>query len=297
MTILDGKRTSEALYEEIRKETNNLIATRGKVPHLAIVRVGEDPASITYVRRKIQACQQVGFLSTLIERKKLSEKALLKIISELNADASIDGIIVQLPLPSNIQVEKVIQHIQPEKDVDGLHPYNCGRMACRLPSHVPATPAGILTLLKAYNITTKGKHCVVVGRSRIVGMPLSILMSRPGYPGNATVTLCHSQTRHLSQITRQADILVAALGKPAFIKKDMVKKGAIVIDVGITRVQDSSKKRGYRLQGDVDFDKVVPQCSFITPVPGGVGPMTIAALLRNTLQAATGVAYSSPLFI
>jgi len=257
-----------------------------KTPHLAVILIGNDPASHTYVAAKRKACQAIGMKVTLVQYEDLQEAALLQCIEHLNRDPTVDGLIVQLPLPPHISASKVINHIRPEKDVDGFHALNYGRMACHLPGHVPATPLGILTLLQHYQIATSGRHCVIVGRSHTVGAPLSLLMSRNSDLGNATVTLCHSHTQHLSHFTRQADILVAAVGQPQLITADMVKEGAVVIDVGITRVPDAGPSRGHRLQGDVDFTQVAPKCSYITPVPGGVGPMTIAALLLNTFRAA-----------
>jgi len=284
--LLDGKVTAAAIRQQLSQQAKALQVSHGKVPHLAIVLVGHDAASHTYVHAKRKACQEVGFQSTLIQYEDIQEAALLQHIGRVNDDSQIDGLIVQLPLPPHISVQKVMQHIQPEKDVDGFHPLNYGNMALGLPAHVPATPLGIVTLLAHYQVATRGKRCVIVGRSRTVGAPLSILMSRDRYPGNATVTLCHSHTRHLHELTRQADILVAAVGRPQLITADMVKDGAVVIDVGITRVPDATRKLGYRLQGDVDFAQVAPRCSHITPVPGGVGPMTIVSLLLNTLRAA-----------
>ncbi|MHA7877511.1 MAG: bifunctional 5,10-methylenetetrahydrofolate dehydrogenase/5,10-methenyltetrahydrofolate cyclohydrolase [Bacteroidota bacterium] len=292
MVILNGKATAAATQKRLLPQVHALQASSGRVPHLAVILIGHDPASHTYVNAKLKACQEVGFRSTLIQYEAIEEAALLQHIEQVNEDPNIDGLIVQLPLPRHLSVQKVIHHIKPEKDVDGFHPMNYGRMACNLPAHIPATPLGILTLLAHYRIETRGKHCVIVGRSRTVGAPLSVLMSRNGYPGNATVTLCHSHTQHLDKLTREADILVAAVGQPRLIKTHMVKEGAVVIDVGITREPDTTRKSGYRLQGDVDFTQVAPQCSYITPVPGGVGPMTIAALLSNTLRAAQNKVYT-----
>ncbi len=291
MILLDGKATAAAIRQKLSQQVRALGASVGKVPHLAIILVGNDPASHTYVNAKLKACQEVGFQSTLMQYESIQESALLHHIERINDDLTIDGLIVQLPLPLHISVQKVTHHMKPEKDVDGFHALNYGRMARNLPAHVPATPLGVLTLLDHYQIETSGKHCVIVGRSRTVGAPLSILMSRNGYPGNATVTLCHSYTQHLSELTRQADILVAAVGQPRLITAGMVKEGAVVIDVGIAREPDKTQKLGYRLQGDVDFMQVAPRCSYITPVPGGVGPMTIAALLLNTLRAAQSKVY------
>jgi methylenetetrahydrofolate dehydrogenase (NADP+)/methenyltetrahydrofolate cyclohydrolase len=289
--LLDGKATAAAIRQKLSQQVHALQVIGGKVPHLAVMLIGNDPASHTYVNAKLKACQEVGFQATLMQYETIQESALLHHIERVNDDPTIDGLIVQLPLPQHIDVQKIIHHIKPEKDVDGFHPMNYGRMARNLPAHVPATPLGILTLLTHYQIETSGKHCVIVGRSRTVGAPLSILMSRDSYPGNATVTLCHSHTQRLSELTRQADILVAAVGQPRLITTGMVKEGAVVIDVGITRESDKTRKLGYRLQGDVDFMPVAPSCSYITPVPGGVGPMTIAALLLNTLRAAQNKVY------
>ncbi len=292
MILLNGKTTAAAIRQKLSQQVHALQVSGGKVPHLAVILIGHDPASHTYVNAKLKACQEVGFRSTLIQHAALQEDDLLRQIEHVNNDSTIDGLIVQLPLPPHISVQNVIHHMKPAKDVDGLHALNYGRMACNLPAHMPATPLGILTLLAHYQIATSGKHCVIVGRSRTVGAPLSILMSRDSYPGNATVTLCHSHTQHLKDLTRQADILVAAMGKPRLITANMVKEGAVVIDVGITREPDKTKKSGYRLQGDVDFVQVAPRCSYIAPVPGGVGPMTIAALLLNTLRAAQDKVYA-----
>ena len=286
MTILDGKATAKSIRDRLSQQVHALQVRGHKPPHLAVILLGNDPASHTYVHNKIKACHEVGFQTTLIQRTDLPEASLLKLIEEINQDQTIDGLIVQLPLPQHISASKVIGAINPSKDVDGLHPLNYGRMARSLPAHIPATPLGILTLLAHYQIPTQGKHCVVVGRGTIVGTPLSMLLSRNADPGNATVTLCHSHTQDLGSHTRQADILVAAVGKPKLITAAMVQQGAVVIDVGTTRVPDLTSKIGYRLQGDVDFEQVAPRCSYITPVPGGVGPMTIAALLDNTLRAA-----------
>jgi methylenetetrahydrofolate dehydrogenase (NADP+) / methenyltetrahydrofolate cyclohydrolase len=287
MILLDGKKTAADILEEISVEVKERISLKKKVPHLAAVLVGEDPASQTYVAAKVKACEKVGFGSTLIKRdSSISEQELLQTISELNNDATIDGYIVQLPLPKQISERKIIEAILPEKDVDGFHPVNVGKMALNLPCFVSATPFGIIQLLKRYQITTEGKHCVVIGRSNIVGSPVSMLMARNAYPGNATVTLCHSKTTNLKEICLRADIIIAAIGKPDYVTADMVKEGAVVIDVGINRVADASTKSGFRLKGDVKFEEVSPKCSFITPVPGGVGPMTIASLLMNTLSAA-----------
>lgn len=289
MILLDGKKTSQELRAEIATEVNNIVQNGGKRPHLAAVLVGNNGASVTYVNAKIKACEEVGFTSTLIKLSDtISEAELLLEVEKLNSDPEIDGFIVQLPLPLQIDEKKIILSIRPEKDVDGFHPENVGRMALGMPCFIPATPAGIIELLDRYNIETGGKHCVVLGRSHIVGQPISLLMARNTYPGNSTVTLCHSHTRHLSEIVRTADILIAAVGRPNFVTADMVKEGVVVIDVGITRVVDKTKKSGYRIVGDVDFDSVSQKATFITPVPGGVGPMTIVSLLKNTLKAARG---------
>ncbi|MDX1955632.1 MAG: bifunctional methylenetetrahydrofolate dehydrogenase/methenyltetrahydrofolate cyclohydrolase FolD [Chitinophagaceae bacterium] len=286
MQILDGKKAAQAIRDELKLEVAQLVSEGRKIPHLAAILVGNNGASETYVASKVKSCAEVGFKSTLIRfEESISENKLLDKIEELNNDPDVDGILVQLPLPAHISEDKVINTIDPEKDVDGFHPVNVGRMVQGLPSFVSATPYGIMLLLKHYKLETKGKHAVVIGRSNIVGRPMSILLSGNTQPGNCTVTLCHSQTKNLNEICQSADIIIAALGRPAFVKKEMVKDGAIVVDVGITRVEDATKKSGFRLIGDVDFDNVAPKCSYITPVPGGVGPMTIAALLRNTFRA------------
>jgi methylenetetrahydrofolate dehydrogenase (NADP+) / methenyltetrahydrofolate cyclohydrolase len=286
MQLLDGKLVSGKIKQEIKAEVDKRKEKGLKIPHLAAMLVGENPASQTYVSNKIKSCEEVGFKSTLFRYEEtITEAELLAKIEEINADADIDGLLVQLPLPKQIDVSKVIETIDYRKDVDGFHPINIGRMAKNLPATLPATPYGILKLIEHYNIETSGKNCVVIGRSQIVGSPISILMSRSGYPGDATVTLCHSRTKNLEQFTRNADIIIAAVGIPNLVKADMVKDGAAVIDVGMNRIEDSSKKSGFRLVGDVDFESVKEKCSFITPVPGGVGPMTIACLMLNTLQA------------
>lgn len=273
-------------------EVKTLAVQGRKIPHLAAVLVGNDGASETYVSAKVKACEAVGFQSTLVRLSEtVSEKGLLDKIHELNTDKSIDGFIVQLPLPKHIDETKVLEAIAPNKDVDGFHPQNVGRMVLNLPTYLPATPFGIMQLLKRYNVETSGKHCVVLGRSHIVGSPMSILMARNTAPGNCTVTLCHSRTKNLKEFTLKADILIVALGKPEFVTADMVKNGAVVIDVGITRVLSAKAKNGYRLVGDVNFNDVSPKASFITPVPGGVGPMTIASLLVNTLKSSKGEVY------
>ena len=286
MTILDGKKTSEALKQEIAEEVKQLKNQGKKVPHLAAVLVVDDGASLTYVGSKVKACEQVGFASTLVKLPAdISEEKLLQEIAKLNANPEIDGYIVQLPLPKHINEQKILLAIDPTKDVDGFHPANFGRMALDMEAFIPATPFGIMELLKRYKVPTKGKHVVVVGRSHIVGRPISILLSQKGDQGNATVTLTHSHTPNLADLTRQADIVVMALGIPEFLKGDMVKEGVTVIDVGITRLKDDSNSKGYRIVGDVAFNEVKEKASYITPVPGGVGPMTIAMLLKNTLLA------------
>ena len=287
MILLDGKKTSRDIQEEIAVEVSKLMDNGGRRPHLSAILVGSNGASETYVNAKVLACKRVGFKSTLFHfDDNISESELLSQIDSVNKDEDIDGLIVQLPLPTHIDEMKVTQAIDPVKDVDGFHPINIGRMALNLPTYLPATPAGILELLERYNVDTLGKNCVVIGRSHIVGSPISILMSRDGNPGNCTVTLTHSKTKNLKKITRDADILIVALGKAKFVTSDMVKDGVCIIDVGITRVESDVTKTGWKLLGDVDFDKVKSKCSFITPVPGGVGPMTIAMLLRNTLISA-----------
>lgn len=286
MVLLDGKKTSRELREEIAADVAVLRQEGKKVPHLAAVIVGNDGASLTYVSSKVKACEQVGFQSTLVKLpEETTEEALLEKVKELNANADIDGYIVQLPLPKHIDEEKVLLAIDPKKDVDGFHPANFGRMALELESFIPATPYGIMQLLERYDIDTQGKHAIVIGRSHIVGRPISILLSQKGKYANATVTLAHSRTKDLKTLVLQADIVVSALGIPNFVTADMIKPGAVVIDVGITRVSDANTPKGYRIVGDVDFDQVAPKASFITPVPGGVGPMTIAMLLKNTLLA------------
>lgn len=286
MTILDGKKTAADLKSEIAESVEQLKKAGKKVPHLAAVLVGTDGASMTYVGAKVKACKLVGFNSTLIELpEETSEKKLLQEINKLNTNDDIDGFIVQLPLPKHIDEQKVLMAVNPDKDVDGFHPTNVGKMTLDLPSFLPATPFGILELLERYEVETSGKHVVVIGRSHIVGRPMSILMSQKRKAGNATVTVAHSRTKNLKELTLQADIIVAALGIAEFLTGDMVKQDAVIIDVGITRVDDATKKRGYRLAGDVHFESVSKKASFITPVPGGVGPMTIAMLLKNTLLA------------
>lgn len=284
--LLDGKRASDAIRREIAAKAVEVKARRGRPPHLAAVLVGNDGASQTYVESKVKACDGVGFRSTLIRLPEtISEDELLSRVKQLNKDKELDGFIVQLPLPSHIDADRVTLAIDPSKDVDGFHPVNVGNMVLGLPGFLPATPSGICELLRHYSIATVGKHCVVVGRSNIVGTPMSILMGRNAYPGNCTVTLAHSRTVDLPSITRQADILIVAIGKPGFITADMVKEGAVVVDVGMHRIPDATRKSGFRLMGDVQFEAVAPKCSAITPVPGGVGPMTITSLLLNTLKA------------
>ncbi len=284
--IIDGKEVSKALKERIKKEVAEIIDKGGDGPHLAAVIVGNDPASETYVRSKEKAAQSVGMMSSVYRYpENTTEEELLEVIDFLNNDPEVDGFIVQLPLPDHIDENKIIERIDPAKDVDGFHPVNVGKMAIGQPGFLPATPAGIMELLRYYNIETEGKNCVVLGRSNIVGTPMSILMSKKTNPGNATVTLCHSRTKNLKEITKNADILIVAIGKPHFITEDMVKDGAVVIDVGIHRVEDKESEKGYKLVGDVDFENVKKKAAYITPVPGGVGPMTIASLLNNTLKA------------
>lgn len=291
--IIDGKTTSLAIKDEIAEKVKQIVKDGGKVPHLAAVLVGDDGASQTYVNGKVKACEYVGFKSSLLKfESDISEAELLEVVDKLNNEDDIDGYIVQLPLPKHISPQKVIERIKPEKDVDGFHPVNVGRMVLGLPAYISATPFGILKLLERYKIDTEGKECVIIGRSDIVGTPMSNLLSRKTYPGNCTVTLCHSRTRDIKALSRNADIVIAALGMPEFLTADMVKEGAVVIDVGVTRVPDASKKRGYALKGDVKFDEVSEKASYITPVPGGVGPMTIASLLYNTLMASQKAIYS-----
>ncbi len=287
MQLIDGKKISLEIQEEIAKEVKDLLSKGHKQPHLAAVLVGNDGGSETYVASKIKACEKVGFKSTLIRHPEyITEEKLLQTVRQLNEDKDVDGFIVQLPLPRHINEQKVLESILPSKDVDGFHPINVGRMVLNLPCYVSATPYGIVQLLGKYNIETSGKRCVVIGRSHIVGSPMSILLAKNTALGNATVTLCHSKTEDLKSHTTQADIIICALGSPEFLKADMVKEGAVVIDVGTTRVASTETKSGFKLKGDVKFDEVAPKCSYITPVPGGVGPMTIASLLKNTLLAA-----------
>jgi methylenetetrahydrofolate dehydrogenase (NADP+)/methenyltetrahydrofolate cyclohydrolase len=286
MQILDGQLVSRLIKESLKMDTAVLVAEGKKIPHLAAVLVGNNGASETYVAAKVKACAEIGFKSTMLRlEESISEARLLSVIEELNADMDVDGILVQLPLPKHISDDKVIVAIDPSKDVDGFHPFNVGRLVLGTPSFISATPYGILLLLEHYKIKTAGKQAAVIGRSNIVGRPMSILLSANANPGNCTVTVCHSHTHQLGEICLNSDIIIAALGKPEFVKADMVKEGAVVIDVGITRVADQSKKSGFALRGDVAFAEVSPKCSFITPVPGGVGPMAIAALMKNTFTA------------
>lgn len=286
MKIIDGKALSQTIKEEIKVEVDQIRKSGGNIPHLAAVLVGDNAASRSYVRNKVRSCEFAGFESTLIQKDSgISEEELLEIIQELNENEDVDGFIVQLPLPDHIDETKVTLAIDPKKDVDGFHPVNFGKMAQGLDCYLPATPFGILQMLERYNIETSGKNCVVIGRSNIVGTPMSILLSRKANPGNCTVTLTHSRTKDISSEILRADIIIAAIGIPNFVSADMVKPGAVVIDVGINRVEDESRKSGYRLVGDVDFDSVAEKASYITPVPGGVGPMTVTSLLMNTLKA------------
>jgi methylenetetrahydrofolate dehydrogenase (NADP+)/methenyltetrahydrofolate cyclohydrolase len=288
MKIMDGQLVSQATKDDLKLKVDELIQQGRKIPHLAAVLVGNNGASETYVASKVRTCQEIGYKSSLIRLDEtITESRLLGTIRELNEDDDVDGILVQLPLPKGISEQKVIDTIDASKDVDGFHSVNVGRMVQGLPTFVPATPYGIMLLLEYYNIDTKGMNAAVIGRSNIVGRPMSILLSAATNPGNCTVTLCHSHTKDIGDICRNSDLIVAALGRPGFLTADMVKEGAVIIDVGITRVADPSKKRGYSIKGDVDYDKVAPRCSYITPVPGGVGPMTIAALMKNTFKACT----------
>ena len=290
--LLDGKAVSAQMKREMAEEVAQIQAAGGKVPHLAAILVGHDGGSETYVAAKVKACAEIGFKSTLIRYEAdVTEEELLRKVDELNHDDDIDGFIVQLPLPKHISEQKVIEAIDYRKEVDGFHPINVGRMSIGLPCFVSATPAGILELLKRYQIETQGKHCVVLGRSNIVGKPMATLMMQKAYPGNCTVTVCHSRSENLHEMCRMADILIVALGVPEFVKADMVKEGAVVVDVGTTRLPSSKTKSGFKLTGDVKFDEVAPKCSYITPVPGGVGPMTIISLMRNTLLAGKKAIY------
>lgn len=292
MTLIDGKKVADQIKEEIGATVEKMVAEGKKRPHLAAILVGHDGGSETYVAHKVRACEQCGFKSTLIRfEDDVTEEKLLEAIETLNRDADVDGFIVQLPLPRHISEQKIIEAIDYRKDVDGFHPINVGRMSIGLPCYLSATPAGIMELIARYDIPTKGKRCVVLGRSNIVGKPVATLMMQKHVPGDATVTVCHSATENIKEICREADIIIAALGKPGFVTADMVKPGAAIIDVGTTRVPDASRKSGFRLRGDVDFDNVTPLCSYITPVPGGVGPMTICSLMKNTLLAGQGAIY------
>lgn len=293
MQLLDGKALSAEIKKEIAEDVRQWVASGGKKPHLAAILVGHDGASETYVASKIKSCNEVGFDSSLLRfSADVTESELLQAVEQLNNDPNVDGFIVQLPLPKHVSENAVMEAINPKKDVDGFHPVNVGRMCKGLSSYISATPFGILEMLKRANVETAGKHCVVVGRSQIVGLPMSILMQRNTYPGNSTVTICHSRTANLKEICQSADILIAALGKAEFVTADYVKEGAVVVDVGITRVEDATKKSGFSLKGDVKFDEVAPKTSYITPVPGGVGLMTICGLLTNTLMAAKGEIYN-----
>lgn len=292
MTIIDGKAVAEQIKKEIAEEVSRIVADGGKRPHLAAILVGHDGGSETYVASKVKACEACGFKSTLIRfEDTVSEQKLLDKVQELNDDDDVDGFIVQLPLPKHISEDKVIEAIDYRKDVDGFHPINVGRMSIGLPCYVSATPAGIVELISRYHIETAGKRCVILGRSNIVGKPMAALMMRKAYPGNCTVTVCHSRSKNIADECRQADIIIAALGQPEFVKADMVKEGAVIIDVGTTRVPSALTKSGYKLKGDVKYDEVAPRCSYITPVPGGVGPMTIVSLMRNTLLAGKKAIY------
>ena len=292
MTLIDGKAVSAQIKQEIAAEVEQIVAAGGKRPHLAAILVGHDGGSETYVANKVKACEACGFKSTLIRYEAdITEAELLAKVEELNQDSDVDGFIVQLPLPKHISEQKVIEAIDYRKDVDGFHPINVGRLAIGLPCYVSATPNGIIELLRRYNIETSGKKCVVLGRSNIVGKPMATLMMQKANPGDATVTVCHSHSKDLKKECQEADIIIAAIGKPNFVTADMVKEGAVVIDVGTTRVPDATKKSGFRLNGDVKFDEVAPKCSFITPVPGGVGPMTIVSLMKNTLLAGKKAIY------
>lgn len=286
MTLIDGKATAAAIKQEIAVEVQKIVASGKRAPHLAAILVGHDGGSETYVASKVKACAECGFTSTLIRYEAdVTESELLDKVAELNKDPEIDGFIVQLPLPKHIDSQKVIEAVDPSKDVDGFHPINVGKLSIGLPCFVSATPQGIMDLLARYNIDTQGKHCVIIGRSNIVGKPMATLMLQKSQPGNCTVTVCHSASQNIKEICKSADILIAAIGRPNFVTADMVKDGAVVIDVGTTRVPDATKKSGFRLNGDVKFDEVSPKCSFITPVPGGVGPMTICSLMKNTLKS------------
>lgn len=292
MTLIDGKAVSEQIKQEIAAEVAEIVARGGKRPYLAAILVGHDGGSETYVAAKVKACEVCGFKSSLIRYEAdVTEDELLAKVKELNEDPDVDGFIVQLPLPKHISEQKVIESIDYRKDVDGFHPINVGRLSIGLPCYISATPNGIMELLRRYEIDTRGKKCVVLGRSNIVGKPMAMLMMQKGNPGDATVTVCHSRTQGITEICREADIIIAAMGQPNFVKAEMVKEGAVVIDVGTTRVPDATRKSGFKLTGDVKFDEVAPRCSFITPVPGGVGPMTIVSLMKNTLLAGKKAIY------
>ena len=292
MTLIDGKAVSEQIKQEIAAEVAEIVARGGKRPHLAAILVGHDGGSETYVAAKVKACEVCGFKSSLIRYEAdVTEDELLAKVKALNEDPDVDGFIVQLPLPKHISEQKVIESIDYRKDVDGFHPINVGRLSIGLPCYISATPNGIMELLRRYEIDTRGKKCVVLGRSNIVGKPMAMLMMQKGNPGDATVTVCHSRTQGITEICREADIIIAAMGQPNFVKAEMVKEGAVVIDVGTTRVPDATRKSGFKLTGDVKFDEVAPRCSFITPVPGGVGPMTIVSLMKNTLLAGKKAIY------
>ena len=292
MTLIDGKAVSEQIKQEIATEVAEIVARGGKRPHLAAILVGHDGGSETYVAAKVKACEVCGFKSSLIRYEAdVTEDELLAKVKELNEDPDVDGFIVQLPLPKHISEQKVIESIDYRKDVDGFHPINVGRLSIGLPCYISATPNGIMELLRRYEIDTRGKKCVVLGRSNIVGKPMAMLMMQKGNPGDATVTVCHSRTQGITEICREADIIIAAMGQPNFVKAEMVKEGAVVIDVGTTRVPDATRKSGFKLTGDVKFDEVAPRCSFISPVPGGVGPMTIVSLMKNTLLAGKKAIY------
>ena len=292
MQIIDGNELAKQIKSELKQKVDAVVAAGKRAPHLAAVLIGEHPASRSYVTNKVRSCGEAGFQSTLIQRPaEISQQALMDIIQDLNNDPEIDGFIVQLPLPEHMHEMDITLAIKPEKDVDGFHPMNIGRMTLGLPAYLPATPMGIMQMLERYNIDISGKQCCVIGRSNIVGTPISILLSRRAVPGDGTVVLCHSRTPNIKEIAAESDLLVVALGRPNFVKADMVKEGAVVIDVGINRVDDASKKSGFRLVGDVDYDAVAPKCSYITPVPGGVGPMTVTSLLINTWKAYTGEIY------
>ena len=292
MELIDGKAISAQIKQEIAQEVAQIVAAGGKRPHLAAILVGHDGGSETYVANKVKACEECGFTSTLIRyENNVTEDELLDTVRQLNADDDVDGFIVQLPLPPHISEQRVIETIDYRKDVDGFHPINVGRMSIGLPCYISATPNGILELLKRYNIDTRGKKCVVLGRSNIVGKPMAMLMMQKNYPGDATVTVCHSRSKDLVKECQEADIIIAAMGQPNFVRADMVKEGAVIIDVGTTRVPDATRKSGFKLTGDVKFDEVSPKCSYITPVPGGVGPMTIVSLMKNTLLAGKEAIY------